>query len=148
METRAKLLLMLDRYTDAENVYMRLLERNANCVDYMKQIESCKTRTFSNYFWFLKLLIVVFNDILVAAENAEAAKSIINRFYDQLIAKYPRNRAIKIRAFHFKEQDEFRVKFFEFLVEGLRAGLPSLFNCLCVFYENIEQVSSRKVHVI
>jgi tetratricopeptide (TPR) repeat protein len=43
METRADLLFKLGRISDAENVYIRLLDRNHNCVDYMKRIEECKT---------------------------------------------------------------------------------------------------------
>lgn len=41
-ELRAALLFKLGKVLEAENVYIRLLERNHDGVDYMKHIEECK----------------------------------------------------------------------------------------------------------
>jgi len=118
LELRADLLFKLGRIADAEEVYMRLLERNHDGVDYMKRVEECKE--------------------LLNADKPSDTKRIIKEFYEKLIEKYPRNRLVKMRALLFMETDEFQRKFLEFLITGLRSGLPSLFNCLSMFYEKFE----------
>lgn len=42
-EMRADLLVKLGKISEAEDVYMRLLERNQDCLDYMKRVEECKS---------------------------------------------------------------------------------------------------------
>jgi tetratricopeptide (TPR) repeat protein len=42
-ELRADLLFKLGKIAEAEDVYMRLLERNHDAVDYMKRVEECKS---------------------------------------------------------------------------------------------------------
>jgi hypothetical protein len=74
----------------------------------------------------------------VNAENPNEAKFAIKEFYEKLIEKYPRNRVVQMRALLFMETEEFQRRLLEFLVTGLRSGLPSLFNCLTMFYEKFE----------
>lgn len=116
-ELRADLLFKLGKIAEAEDVYMRLLDRNPDCVDYMKRIEECK-----------------------AICNPSEIKQISKEFYKALIEKYPRNRVVKLRSLLFMDKDEFQQNLLEFIVAGLRSGLPSLFNCVSMFYKNQEEV--------
>jgi hypothetical protein len=77
----------------------------------------------------------------VNVDKPEETKQLILKFYESFTGKHPRNRVVKIRALLFVEEEEFEAKLLEFLIDGLRSGLPSLFNCLSVFYENLEKVT-------
>ncbi|KAI6233613.1 hypothetical protein M3Y99_00897600 [Aphelenchoides fujianensis] len=121
METRADLFFRMDRIQEAERVYLRLLERNMNCVDYMKKVEECKRR--------------------LHADEPDEVRPKILAFYRELIDKHPRNQVLQLRALLFMEREEFERHFLLALIRGLRAGLPSLFNCLSSFYEDVAQIA-------
>jgi hypothetical protein len=77
----------------------------------------------------------------VNADKPQEVKQIKKEFYEQLIAKYPRNRVVKTRALLFMDKTEFQSKLLEFLIAGFRSGLPSLFNCVSMFYEKLDEVA-------
>lgn len=129
-ETRADLLFKIGKIAEAEDVYMRLLDRNCDCVFYITRIEECKSTCKS----FKNILNIDLN-FLVNADKPEEVKKINREFYEMLMEKYPRNRVIKLRALLFMEKDAFQSKLLEFLITGFRSGLPSLFNCVSMFYE-------------
>jgi hypothetical protein len=78
----------------------------------------------------------------VTGDNPDGTKKAIKEFYEKLISDYPRSRVIQLRFLLFLEKEEFQRKFIEFLISGLRSGLPSLFNCLSMFYEKPGEVST------
>ncbi|KAI6186735.1 hypothetical protein M3Y98_00164700 [Aphelenchoides besseyi] len=121
LETRADLLYRIGRIPAAEQVYMMLVERNPNCIDYMKRVEECKS--------------------LLHVDQPEKVKELVRQFYRKMTEKYPRNQVVKIRALLFMDKDEFEHNYLLFLIGSLRSGLPSLFNLLSEFYENVAQIA-------
>ncbi|VDM38371.1 unnamed protein product [Toxocara canis] len=115
METRGDLLMRLDATEDAERVYWQLIERNPENIEYYKRIEMCRG---------------------LGENDIEERYDI----YKKALSLRPRAAAPKRVPLYFLKGAEFEKQLLNYLIGGLRKGIPSLFKNLLPLYADIEKV--------
>jgi tetratricopeptide (TPR) repeat protein len=114
LEMKADYLLKLDRKSEAESVYVALLERNPENSAYYHGL--IKSKGLSD-------------------GDADAAKKV----YDELVEKFPKADLPRRRPLDFLEGDAFREAADAYLQRMLRKGVPSTFANIKHLYTNAEK---------
>ncbi|VDN05705.1 unnamed protein product [Thelazia callipaeda] len=115
METRASLLMDLNEKSKAETVYWNLIDRNPENIMYYKQIEKCRG--------------LEENDV---EERFEV--------YKKALLMKPRAATPKRIPLYFLQGVQFESLLLNYLIVGLRKGVPSLFKYLIPLYSDISKV--------
>jgi tetratricopeptide (TPR) repeat protein len=139
-ETRGRLFMRIGRMEDAADEYKALIKRNPEKVDYFMCYEKCK-------------------------ELEQPGKEVERlELYDDITKRVKKTLYPKIAPLFFTTGREFNRRLITVIIEGLRLGLPSLFqtlrplyddkekvnlihNLMTVFIENIEKNGEDNVHL-
>ncbi|GMT19158.1 hypothetical protein PFISCL1PPCAC_10455, partial [Pristionchus fissidentatus] len=116
LEIRAELLYLLDRRDSAERVYRMLIDRNPECRKYYEQLNKCLG--FTN-------------------KDSDREKEL--EMLDGISSAYPRASLPRHLALLRSEGDDLRRRMHEWITNGLRKGIPSLFKSLIPFYSSADK---------
>ncbi|RHZ63326.1 hypothetical protein Glove_330g14 [Diversispora epigaea] len=117
-EKRAQFLLKLDRFQEAEEAYLELIDDNPDCYSYYEGLHQAKK-------------INVNSNNLTPEEEEK-----IITIYKELSQKYPKSNAIKRFPLQYITGENFKTLVDEYIRAALRKGVPSLFVNLKNFYDN------------
>ncbi|ETN76335.1 tetratricopeptide repeat protein, partial [Necator americanus] len=117
MEKRGSILMELGRMEDAEKVYRQLVDRNPENIDYYNKLEKC----------------------LGLGEGAPIADRI--SMYDYFAERHKRAAAPRRQPLYLLDGPELAHRLDEWIVRGLRKGVPSLFKNLVPLYSNPAKVT-------
>ncbi|VDK51432.1 unnamed protein product, partial [Cylicostephanus goldi] len=115
MERRGSILMKLGRLEEAEKVYRQLIDRNPENIDYYDRLENC---------------------IGLGAPVADRIA-----MYDYFADRYKRAAAPRRQPLYLLEGPELAHRLDEWIVKGLRKGVPSLFKNLVPLYSSPSKVS-------
>ncbi|CAG8463054.1 5199_t:CDS:10 [Diversispora eburnea] len=116
-EKRAQFLLKLDRFQEAEEAYLELIDDNPDCYSYYEGLHQAKKFNVNS------------NNL-----TPEEEEKIIT-IYKELSQKYPKSNAIKRFPLQYITE-RFKTLVDEYIRAALRKGVPSLFVNLKNFYDN------------
>ncbi|KAH7731728.1 N-alpha-acetyltransferase 15NatA auxiliary subunit isoform 2 [Aphelenchoides avenae] len=112
-ETRAELLMELDRLEDAEKVYWILVDRNPDNRFYYEQIAKCR-----------------------GALKEKPDPEVVAPIYEAAGKKHSYASVPKLAPLFFLEGEAFEKRLLPYLTNGLRKGVPSLFKNIVPLYSN------------
>lgn len=112
----AQVYLKLNRRTEAEAEYMKLLDRNADNRQYYVGLEEAR-------------------DLHNKGEDAKL------QLYDELRVKYPRSTLIRRIPLNYATSENFRLRVDNYLRHALHKGAPPLFVDLRSLYSDIDKVA-------
>lgn len=112
MESKAKYLLQLKMWEEAEQTYMTLLDRNPDNRSYYAALEQC---------W---------------AKGEDVDRSQFKAKYDKLAEKYPKADSPKRAPLDFLDGDEFRAAADAYITRLLQRGVPSTFANIKALYRD------------
>ncbi|KAI5121997.1 hypothetical protein M0805_001830 [Coniferiporia weirii] len=107
METRARLLSKLENSGEAEEAWRSLIQKNTECYDYYQELFKIK-------------------GILLDAVSDEN-RDLVLKVLDELSEHHPRAVAPKRIALTISSGDDFKGRAREYILAGIRTGIPSLF---------------------
>lgn len=114
-ESKAKYLLLLNRWEEAEQTYMTLLHRNPDNRSYYTALEQCWAK----------------------GEDVQGtARSQFKEKYDELAEQYPKADAPKRVPLDFLEGDEFKTAADVYVTRLLQRGVPSTFANIKALYRD------------
>ncbi|KHJ95640.1 tetratricopeptide repeat protein [Oesophagostomum dentatum] len=116
MERRGSILMKLGRMEEAENVYRQLIDRNPENIDYYSRLERC----------------------LGLDETSRISDRIA--MYDYFAERHKRAAAPRRQPLYLLEGPELARRLDDWIVKGLRKGVPSLFKNLVPLYSNPSKV--------
>ncbi|ORZ08448.1 NMDA receptor-regulated protein 1-domain-containing protein [Absidia repens] len=111
-EKRAHYLSKLGKVEDAESTYRLLISENPYDSRYISKLLQLK------------------------GLDKDDKKSEANQLLADLLAQYPRSKAIEDLSLHYAEDDSFKVKAVAAIQNALRKGVPSLFATMKKYYSN------------
>uniref|UniRef100_A0A915K8L6 N-alpha-acetyltransferase 16, NatA auxiliary subunit n=1 Tax=Romanomermis culicivorax TaxID=13658 RepID=A0A915K8L6_ROMCU len=121
LETKAELLISLDRKTEAASMYGTLLDRNSENLYYYEKLEECLDHSPS-----------VDNDKILSKRL---------KFYEEMCRKYPRSLAPKRLPLSFTHGASFVSILNQYAKSMLRKGVPPLFVSLRSLYKDAGKIS-------
>ncbi|WKX99571.1 hypothetical protein Q1695_014448 [Nippostrongylus brasiliensis] len=117
MERRGSILMQLGRMEDAEKVYRQLIDRNPENIAYYDNLEKC----------------------LGLGEGAPVADRVA--MYDSFAERHKRAAVPRRQPLYLLDGPELCCRLDDWIVKGLRKGVPSLFKNLVPLYNNPSKVA-------
>ncbi|KAK5978049.1 NMDA receptor-regulated protein 1 [Trichostrongylus colubriformis] len=117
MERRGSILMDLGRMEDAEKVYRQLIDRNPENISYYDRLETC----------------------LGLGEGAPISERVA--MYDSFAERHKRAAAPRRQPLYLLEGFELSRRLDDWIIKGLRKGVPSLFKNLVPLYNNPAKVA-------
>lgn len=122
LESRARILVNLNRKEEAEKVYRELFDRNSNCDSYLQNIFKC-------------------NNINLENPSDDDVKKIIE-INKGLLEKYPKSLILRRTPLIYLKGEEFNTEMKDYLKTYFIKCVPSLFNSIKNIFNDAEKAKA------